>query len=431
VRHPNLVATFDAVVHDDTFAIVMERLPGPSLADRLADGPLTANEVRAVGLDVLAALGAVHEAGLVHRDVKPANILRTVDGRWKLVDFGIAKNLLDDQNLTRTGTTVGTPAYLAPEQLRGEPTTPTADLWAVGVTLYQALSGQLPFRGDTPFATAYAVQSAEPEPLSTLLPGADPVIVATVERALTKAPDERFDSAESMAAALIARSTARVGPVRPAPVVAQPVADAPAEADVDDDVDDGVQGDARQPALRRRRTIALAAAALVLAVVAAVSLALAPDDDGTAPLEEPVAADEGGNAPGSSTPSSPVSGVTVGSTPEGPDAGGSATGRSTSGPAAAGPGATDPSTDASTPDGPPTTADAGTDSPDPVTPREPGSPTTRPPSTRPPTTGPPPTTAPPTTTEPPPPTTAPTIPDLPDLPITLPGLVTDPPLPPT
>jgi serine/threonine-protein kinase len=437
VRHPNLAATFDAVVHEDTFAIVMERLPGPSLADRLDDGPLTANEVRAVGLDLLAALDAVHEAGLVHRDVKPANVLRSTDGRWKLVDFGIAKDLLGDLSLTQTGTTLGTPAYLAPELLRGEATTPSADLWAVGVTLYQALTGQLPFSGDTPFAIAYAVQAAQPEPLSTLLPDTDRRVVDTIERALHKSPEDRFPSAEAMAASLVARPEPAVS-APPLILVEPPPAPAPLASMGSEDVASGEVADhpAEPPGRRSRRgrTMALAAASLAVVVVAMLTLGGGPDDGGTGRLEDPAAADERDGSPASSVPADPVSGSTDADADASPRSGRTAD-RSTSGRSTNGRSTTDPST--SVPDGPsdtlpstgtpPTTAPGATDPPGPGPgtpddPDDPAPPTTSPSTTAPPTTAPP-TTA-PTTTSP-----LPTLPELPlPLPLTLPDLLTDSPL---
>jgi serine/threonine-protein kinase len=302
VRHPNLVSTFDAVTDDGTFALVMERLPGPSLADRLADGPLNAAEARTLALDVLGGLAAVHGAGLVHRDVKPANVLRSADGRWMLVDFGVAKNLLIDDHLTATGTTVGTPAYLAPEQLHGQQATPSTDLWAVGVMLYEALSGRLPFSGDTAFAIAYSVQTATPEPLSALLPDADPAITDTVERALRKSAEDRFHSATAMAESLRPRVAgdvvAALAPARPdpadAPVQAEPaIAPAPPDpADVAaDERERGLEGlpvavgadaPASDPSRHRALAFPLVAASLIMAVVMAVTLGGGDDGTGTA-----------------------------------------------------------------------------------------------------------------------------------------------------
>ncbi|HEX2274339.1 MAG TPA: serine/threonine-protein kinase [Acidimicrobiales bacterium] len=209
LSHPNAVAVYDTGEHEGVPYIVMERLPGETLADRVAAGPLDPAWVRTMADEVLGALGTAHAAGLVHRDVKPANILLTADGRAKLADFGIAKSVeaAGGADLTGTGQILGTPAYLAPERLDGAPASPRADLWALGVVLYEALSGQRAFPGETPLAIARAVASGAHRPLGEARPGLDPALVAAVERAMDPDPARRFSSAVEMAAA-VARSAA-------------------------------------------------------------------------------------------------------------------------------------------------------------------------------------------------------------------------------
>lgn len=207
LHHPNVVAVFDAGTDagDGETAqlwLVMERLPGPTLADSMARGPLAPAEVRAVATDVLAGLSAAHEAQLVHRDIKPSNLLQAADGSWKIADFGIAKPLDSAVDLTATGATIGTPSYLSPEQLEGRAATPASDLWAVGVVLYEALAGRKPFVGDTPFAVAHSVRSGEPAPIVTLRPDVDPALSSTITEALAKDPDRRPRDAGTMAAML-------------------------------------------------------------------------------------------------------------------------------------------------------------------------------------------------------------------------------------
>ena len=204
LSHPGVVAVYDTGEHQGVLYIVMERLPGETLADRIAGGPVDPGWLTTVADDVLAALAAAHAAGLVHRDVKPANILLTSDGRAKVADFGIAKSLeaAGVADLTGTGQLLGTPAYLAPERLDGAPATPAADIWSLGVVLYEALTGAKPFTGDTPLATARAVSSGAHRPLADARPDLDPALVAAVERALDPDPDRRFSSAAEMAAAL-------------------------------------------------------------------------------------------------------------------------------------------------------------------------------------------------------------------------------------
>ncbi|HEX2150241.1 MAG TPA: serine/threonine-protein kinase, partial [Actinomycetota bacterium] len=142
LANPKVVGVFDTGEHDGIPYIVMERLPGRTLADEIAGGPLSQERVRAVLLDMLEALGFAHRAGVLHRDVKPSNVLLTEDGTAKLADFGIAK--MAGQNLTQTGNFVGTAAYLAPERLNGLPAGPESDLYSAGVVAYEALTGDKP-----------------------------------------------------------------------------------------------------------------------------------------------------------------------------------------------------------------------------------------------------------------------------------------------
>ena len=215
LSHPHAVAVFDTGEHEGLPYIVMERLPGETLADRIAAGPVDPDWLRGVVGEVLAALATAHAAGLVHRDVKPGNILLTADGHAKIADFGIAKSIEGSSDLTGTGQLLGTPAYLAPERIDGAEATSRSDLYSLGGVLYEALAGQCPFPGDTPLAAARAVMAGDHLPLDQARPGLDPDLVATVERAMATDPDRRFPSADAMAAAL-----AGAGASRPAPTAA-------------------------------------------------------------------------------------------------------------------------------------------------------------------------------------------------------------------
>jgi serine/threonine protein kinase, bacterial len=208
LTHPNVVAVFDTGEADDgTPFLVMERLPGETLGDRLRAGAPDGVDVdwllRVAG-DVLGALGAAHAAGIVHRDVKPGNILIGTDGCAKVGDFGIAKSLevAAAADLTSTNQLIGTPAYLAPERIAGRPATVQADLYALGVVLWEGLAGRKPFDGATPVATAYAIQHEDPPSLASLRPDLRPALVAAVERAMARAPEDRFATAAEMATAL-------------------------------------------------------------------------------------------------------------------------------------------------------------------------------------------------------------------------------------
>jgi serine/threonine-protein kinase len=192
---------FDSGEEDGEPYIVMECLPGCTLADELREGPQAVERTRAMALEVLSALNAAHALGIVHRDVKPANLLITEHGSFKVGDFGIAKSV-DGLDQTETGEIVGTAAYLAPERIEGQVATPRSDLYSLGVVMYEALTGAKPFAGDTPAATAYAVHVSDPVPARELRPDADLGLVAVIERAMARNPDERFDSAVAMAETL-------------------------------------------------------------------------------------------------------------------------------------------------------------------------------------------------------------------------------------
>ncbi len=201
LAHPNVVTVFDSGEAEGVPFIVMERLPGRTLVDEIAAGPLSVDRVREVAREILAALEAAHEAGIIHRDIKPGNVLLTEDGHVKVSDFGIAKTV-DDNDQTQTAELVATPEYLAPERLAGDPASKRSDLYAVGVLLYVALSGRRPFQGDTPLAVMHAIEHGHPEPLSSVRPALPADVIAVVERAMSRDPSRRFDSAANMAAAL-------------------------------------------------------------------------------------------------------------------------------------------------------------------------------------------------------------------------------------
>ncbi|MGI8686284.1 MAG: serine/threonine-protein kinase [Acidimicrobiales bacterium] len=225
LSHPNVVAVFDTGEDDGTPFIVMERLPGETLADRMAAGPVDQVWLRRVAGDVLGALGAAHAGGIVHRDVKPGNILIGDNGCAKVADFGIAKSMEVASDVTGTGLLVGTPAYLAPERLAGLPATERSDLYSVGVLLYEALAGAKPFDGPTPVAVAHAILHAEPRPLPDLRPDVDPGFAAAVARAMDRDPAARPASARELQLELDGRP-----PVAPDPTVSLPLEGAGTDA---------------------------------------------------------------------------------------------------------------------------------------------------------------------------------------------------------
>ncbi|MZE80429.1 protein kinase, partial [Streptomyces sp. SID5475] len=161
IDHPSVVTVHDVVVEDGRPWIVMELVRGQSLGDRLGEGTLDPREAARIGLAVLGALTAAHEAGVLHRDVKPDNVLLGRHDRVVLTDFGIAQ-VEGEQRLTETGAFVGSPEYIAPERVLGQLPGPESDLWSLGVLLYAAVEGMSPYRRSNTPATLQAVLSAEP-----------------------------------------------------------------------------------------------------------------------------------------------------------------------------------------------------------------------------------------------------------------------------
>jgi serine/threonine-protein kinase len=200
LRHPAIVRVVEAGQADGRAFMAMALIEGESLADRLARvGPLDETMAADIAWQIADALDYAHHQGVVHRDIKPSNILLATDGRALLTDFGVAL-ALDDPALTRTGHTVGTPAYMAPEQANGAAVDGRADLYSLGVVLYQMVTGRTPFRGNTPQVLHAHVYDPPPAPstIARVSPGMEAIIL----RALAKDPPERFLTGAAMAQAL-------------------------------------------------------------------------------------------------------------------------------------------------------------------------------------------------------------------------------------
>ncbi|MCX5554828.1 serine/threonine protein kinase [Streptomyces sp. NBC_00038] len=192
ISHPNVVVVHDVVDDEGLPIIVMEYVPSTTLADRIkAHGPVPPEEVARIGRGVLAALRAAHRAGVLHRDVKPANVLLAEDGRVVLTDFGIAQ-ASETSNLTRSGQLVGSVDFMAPERLVGAKPGPAADLWALGATLFQAVEGRSPFLRDTVAQTMYAI-AMEPAPEAR---GAGP-LTTLIQGLLVGNPAERLSAEDA------------------------------------------------------------------------------------------------------------------------------------------------------------------------------------------------------------------------------------------
>lgn len=197
VTHPNIVATYDTGEDDGVAYIVMELVHGITLRQLIdRDGAVSVGEAAAITYQVADALSVAHARGLVHRDVKPGNVLVQPDGRVKVTDFGIAKAAdSDDEALTRTGMVVGTARYLAPEQVDGRDVDERVDIYSLGLVLYEMLCGKAPFEADTDIATAVARLTTPPRSIRLECPAVPPALEAVIDRALTKDPADRWPSA--------------------------------------------------------------------------------------------------------------------------------------------------------------------------------------------------------------------------------------------
>jgi protein kinase-like protein len=219
LSHPSIATVYALEEIDGDLFIATELVRGASLRESLASGPLARGALHDTLVQIAEALEAAHRHGIVHRDLKPDNVLRTAEGRIKVVDFGIARHLAPMQDpksaLTLTGTALGTPGYMAPEQLRGQPVTASADIFAFGVMAYELATGVHPFGGSDPAAVLERLVSGDP-PLSRPIdpPGLDVII----RRCVVGNPASRYQSGADLLQALRGLVTGHV-PQRPAPPV--------------------------------------------------------------------------------------------------------------------------------------------------------------------------------------------------------------------
>jgi len=200
--HPNICAIYeiDQTPKGQMF-IVMPCYEGASLQAIVKQGPLDLGRAVEIASQVARGLAKAHEKGIIHRDVKPGNILVTSDGLSKIVDFGLAK-LATQTRLTRAGTTVGTVMYMSPEQARGEETDERSDIWSLGVVLYEMVTGRVPFRGEHEQAIIYSILNQAPEPVGRVLPAAPKDLDRILGKALTKNPAERYQRMSEFASDL-------------------------------------------------------------------------------------------------------------------------------------------------------------------------------------------------------------------------------------
>ena len=203
LRHPHVVVIHDVAQEQGIYYIVMEYLEGRSLKELIqAEQSLSPERATRIVEQVASALDYAHEQGFVHRDIKPANIIVDKNDHVTLTDFGIAKAASETQHLTRTGMLIGTPEYMSPEQAEGGTVDHRTDLYALGVVLYQMLTGRAPFHSTTPHATLHAVIYEPPPPVRQLRPSLSPAIESVVMRSISKQPASRYQSGSDMVAAL-------------------------------------------------------------------------------------------------------------------------------------------------------------------------------------------------------------------------------------
>jgi serine/threonine-protein kinase len=199
LTHPNIVSIYDTGKDGGNYFIVMELVEGRTLRDVVrSEGPLLPRRAAEIASEVAAALAVAARGGLAHRDVKPGNILLTDTGSVKVTDFGIARAWDDSEELTRTGAVIGTATYFSPEQAQGRPADGRSDLYALGVVLFEMLTGRPPFSGETPVSVAYQHVSETATVPSTTNPDVPPELDAIVMRALQKNPADRYQTAEEM-----------------------------------------------------------------------------------------------------------------------------------------------------------------------------------------------------------------------------------------
>ncbi|HZT43824.1 MAG TPA: protein kinase [Chthonomonadaceae bacterium] len=207
LSHPNIVTVHELAEQDGTYYLVMEFLDGTTLRDRMNGGPIPPEEAAEILAQIAAGLDAVHRQGLLHRDIKPSNVMLLYNGQVKLLDFGVAR-ATDDAAMTQTGAVIGSPAYLAPEQLADGPVTPAADIWSLGILLYEMLAGRLPFPAASVPGVMYKIAHTKPAPL----PGVSPGVQDVLRRALEKDPAKRFPSAHALSDAFSAAVKGRTAP---------------------------------------------------------------------------------------------------------------------------------------------------------------------------------------------------------------------------
>jgi len=203
LNHPNIVQIFDWGIEDEPF-FVMEYIEGNTLTSIIAKNrTISLSDILFIGAQVSSGLHAAHEKGLVHRDIKPGNIMITPDGKVKVTDFGIVSLQNEESDITKTGSILGTASYISPEQAQGKPVSIESDLYSLGTVLYELISGKPPFAGDTPISTATKHLTERPEKPSSFRRDLPKGVESAIMKLLEKATYDRFKSAEDLRATLL------------------------------------------------------------------------------------------------------------------------------------------------------------------------------------------------------------------------------------
>ena len=206
LNHPN-ICTIHEIDEANGF-IAMEFIEGTTVKEKIGARPLLVQEALDIAIQACTGLQAAHEKGIVHRDIKPANLMVGAQGHVKVMDFGLAQ--MDDRtSITRTGSSVGTPSYMSPEQTQGQPTDRRTDIWSIGVTLFEMLTGRRPFSGETDQAVSYAIVHTQPEPVTAMRSGLPLELDRILAKALAKIPEERYQNVADLVVDLRGASAVR------------------------------------------------------------------------------------------------------------------------------------------------------------------------------------------------------------------------------
>ena len=197
LNHPNIITVYEISEYKKRSFIAMEYVKGGSLSDLISQGNLSLDKAINISIQICKGLSKAHCAGIVHRDIKPANILIDEEEQVKIVDFGLAK-LKSVSKLTQSGTTLGTPNYMSPEQIEGKELDWRSDIFSFGVVFYELITGELPFKGDNELTVMYAIAKAKPIPISHYKPNISDGLRSIIDEALEKNPSKRYQNIDNL-----------------------------------------------------------------------------------------------------------------------------------------------------------------------------------------------------------------------------------------